>query len=111
MNAVKYFGYPDNWCETDGNKIQLMGALVGVKNNDIGNIFINKWCESMNPRFSYLFDDSPSTIPNCDNFKESRHDQQMLSLILYNTIYFPIYNKDLYGWVWHEPINGNHRHD
>jgi len=114
MNAVEYFGYSaDSWCKNEGQKSQFMGAFIGILNNQIGNSLINKYLEIMNPKFSYLFDDSPSNIENCDGFKESRHDQQMLSLILYKyfpDILFPDYDKNKYGWVWHEPINGNNRH-
>jgi hypothetical protein len=37
----------------------------------------------------------------------------MISLILYKyfpDILFPDYDKNKYGWVWHETINGNARH-
>lgn len=114
MNAVKHFGYStDSWCKNEGQKDQFMGAFIGILNNQIGNLLINKYLEIMNPENSYLFDDTPSNIENCDGFKESRHDQQMLSLILYKyfpDILFPNYDKNKYGWVWHENINGLHRH-
>lgn len=115
MNAVKYFGYStDLWCSEEGQKDQFYSGFVGIINNDIGNFFIDKWKKTMSPNNSYLFDDSPSNIKNCEKFKESRHDQQMLSLILYKyfpDILFPDYNKNKYGWVCHEKINGNGRHD
>ena len=111
MNAVKYFNYTDDWCENEGKNDQFISAFIGVKNNEIGKSIITKWLEVMKPEKSYLFDDSPSE--HCSNFIESRHDQQMLSLILYkwSTVPFPDYNKEEYGWVWHEPINGNNRHN
>jgi hypothetical protein len=61
---------------------------------------------------SYLFDDSPSTVNNCPSFKESRHDQQMLDLILhkyFSNIDFPI--SDGYGYISHQDINGLNRHE
>ena len=114
MNAFKYI-YPENdsLCETEGKKVQFMAALCGVKNNQIGNSFVNMFLDVLNPDNSALYDDSPSTLKNCDDFKESRHDQQMLSLILYkyySDIPFPVYSKDTYGFVFHEDINGNDRH-
>ena len=60
-----------------------------------------------------VYDDSQSDIPNCISFKASRWDQQMLSLLLYknwNSINFPNYDRNYYGWVWHEQINGKDRH-
>jgi len=113
MNAVKHFGYSANsWCSTEGEKVQFISAFLGIKNNNIGNFVVDKWLEIMNPKFSYLFDDSISE-DNCEGFEDSRHDQQMLSLILYKyfpDILFPDYDKNKYGWVWHEQINGNNRH-
>ena len=92
---------------------ELMGAFVGVKNNSVGNFIVDEWLKSMNPENSKLFDDTfcPN---NCDDFKESRHDQQMLSLIVYKYLdhsVFPDHDKSKYGWVWQEDINGNDRHD
>ena len=110
MNATKYFNYPDNWCETEGKKDQFIASFVGIKNNEFGKIFINRWLESL--KNHKLFDDSESDIPNCKDFKESRHDQQMLSLILYkyySNIDFPNYNIKKYGFVRHENINGKNR--
>jgi hypothetical protein len=113
MNAVKYFGYPDDWCETEGEYTQFMAAFIGVKNNEIGNNLVNKYLDVMKPENSKLFDDTRSTVPNCKGFKESRHDQQMLSLILYKyftNIPFPTFNKNEYNWTWHENIKRNSRH-
>lgn len=113
MNAVEYFGYDHNWCETEGTKIQMIAAFVGIKNDSFGNFIVDEWLKSMNPENSKLFDDSPSAR-NCLDFKESRHDQQMLSLIVYKYLdhsVFADYDKSKYGWVWQEDINGNDRHD
>ena len=115
MNAVQYFGYNlENWCETEGRKTQVMAALLGVVNNEQGNFVVDEWLKAMDPKNASLYDDSPSTVGNCEGFKESRHDQQMLSLILYK--YLPdilhfIYSENSYGWRWHETINGKSRHE
>jgi len=112
MNAVKHFGHSDDWCTTDGVKPQFMATLLGVKNDTLGNTIVNKWLDVLIPSNSHLFDDS-DTSGNCTEFKESRHDQQMLSLILYKYvphIKFPEYDKNIYGWVFHHEINGNDRH-
>jgi hypothetical protein len=115
MNAVKYFDYNNNtWCETDGIKKQFIGSFVGIKNDEKGNFLVDTWLNSLTPDKSNLFDDTESNIPNCKEFQESRHDQQMLSLILYkyfNNIPFSIYSEDEYGFVRHKKINGNARHD
>lgn len=114
MNAVKYFGYSGDWCKTEGKQNQLMAAFIGIKNNRNGVLLIDEWLISLSPGNSKLFNDDPSDIPNCDGFIESRHDQQMLSLIIYkyfDDILFPKYDKGLYGWVWHEKINGKNRNE
>jgi len=112
MNAV---GSVENWCKTEGSKPQIVATIVGVLNNDSGNFLVDTWREAMSVDNSQVFDDSPSTITNCPDFKESRHDQQMLSLLLYkyfNTVELPhLDNKDYYGFVLHENINGLDRHD
>ena len=113
MNAVKHLGYDiKSWCNNDGEKIQFMAAFVGVKNNKIGKELISDWKDLMSPKKLSLYDDSISDIKNCGNFKESRHDQQILSLLLYkkyNNIDFPTYDRKYYGWVWHEIVNGRNR--
>ena len=115
MNAVKYFDYDiDKWCQTDGTKQQIIGSFVGIKNDEKGNFLVDTWLKALTPENSSLFDDSKSNIPNCKEFQESRHDQQMLSLILYkyfDNIPFPNYSEDEYGFIRHQKINGNGRHD
>lgn len=109
MDAVSYFGYLSDWCSKDGLNEQLMAGFIGIKNNAIGKDLINYWLESLQD--IHLYDDTPSILPNCQGFTESRHDQQMLSMILYKTgIQFPDYNKEFYGWIWHEKVNGQNRH-
>jgi hypothetical protein len=111
MDAVNYFGYLSDWCEKEGKQDQFMGAFVGIKNNEIGKKLVALWIDSLN--FIKLYDDSPGILKNCHGFQESRHDQQMISLILYKyfNLNFPKYNREMYGWVWHEPINGVSRHN
>ena len=113
MNAVNHFGYQNDWCTTDGVKFQFMATLLGIKNDTLGNTIVNKWLDVLIPSNSHLFDDSNTPGGNCKQFIESRHDQQMLSLILYKYvphIKFPAYDKKKYGWVFHQNINGNDRH-
>jgi len=115
MSAVKHLGYDMNtWCDNGGKSIQFMAGFIGVKNNKIGKEVISEWKELMSPKNLSLYDYSPSELQNCSNFRESRHDQQMLSLLLYkkyNNIKFPSYDRNHYGWVWHERINGVNRHE
>ena len=107
MDAVNYFGYPlTNWCQMEGPKNQFISAFIGFINNNNGRTLITRWTESMDIKNIKLIDDSPGELPNCSDFRESRHDQQMLSLILYKwypelSNKLPIYNKK-YGWLWHE---------
>ena len=114
MNAVKkVLNQESNWCETQGFYDQFIGGFIGIKNNALARNFIFDLKELMSAENLNLYDDSPSDIPNCKNFKESRHDQQMLTLLLYknwNNINFPNYDRDYYGWIWHERINGKDRH-
>jgi hypothetical protein len=113
MSAVNYYGYPKDWCKTDGIFVQFMAAFTGIRNDYIGNKLLDLYLEVMIPENTLLFDDTP-VEGNCESFKESRHDQQMLSLILYkyfNYVEYPVYNKNEYNWVWHENINGKNRHD
>jgi hypothetical protein len=111
MDAVSHFGYLSEWCENEGTQNQFIGAFVGFKNNKYGKKLVSLFTDSLQ-KLS-LYDDSPGILPNCNGFKESRHDQQMLSLILYKyfNLNFPDYNREVYGWVWHEPINGANRHN
>jgi hypothetical protein len=112
MDAVSHFGYFSDWCEKEGRQNQFISAFIGIKNNTIGKKLVSLLIDSL--QNLSLYDDSPGILPNCNGFKESRHDQQMSSLVLYkyfNHIPFPDYNRDFYGWVWHESINNKHRHD
>lgn len=83
MNAVRLFTNNDLWFEEEGRERQLMGGFVGIVNNDLGRNFVNEWAKLMEPNKCHYFDDSPSPIPNWENFQESRHDQMMMSLFLY----------------------------
>jgi len=107
-DAINYFGYNNSeWCSNQGLEDQFIGGFIGIKNNDRGIEFLNKFLTTMSPENHQLFDDSPSIYPNCGDFKESRHDQQMLSLILYRyypNIPFPDYDLKKYGWSWHEKL-------
>jgi hypothetical protein len=111
MDAVSHFGYLHDWCQNGGMQDQFIGAFVGVKNNETGNFLVKLWIDAVQD--ISLYDDSPGILRNCEGFQESRHDQQMLSLILYKyfNLTFPDYNREIYGWVWHESINGASRHE
>lgn len=57
------------------------GTIILVKNAYTVGI-INKWKELMSPKNLHLFDDSPSVKKEQPSFKENRHDQSVLSLLL-----------------------------
>ena len=113
IESDKYFNENSDWCETEGKYIQFVGSIVGIKKNETGKKLVELWIDALQPKNAYLFDDS-SSKDNCIDFKESRHDQQMLSLILYK--YFkdiPFSNENeskKYGFVRHKSINGKDRH-
>jgi hypothetical protein len=115
INLVKYLGYTEDWCKNEeGAKVQFRGCFLGVKNDEIGNNIIDKWLQILKPENSHLIDDTNDGEKNCKDFKESRHDQQVLSMILYKYvphINFPEYHKQEYGFVAHENINGKNRHE
>ena len=79
--AFMYYNYDDDWCDTLGKKEQFMATFVGIKNDEIGNDLLNKWLDVLQPDKGYLFDDSGIKDKNCKGFEDSRHDQQILSLI------------------------------
>lgn len=84
----EYFGYDYNkWYETDGKKNQIMGTFVGLKNGDPDAMrFLDLWSNGMSLDNAKYFDDS-HLDGNSPHYKGSRHDQTMLSNILY--AYYP----------------------
>jgi hypothetical protein len=110
-NAVKYFNDTPDWCKTEGKYIQFIASIVGIKKNETGKKLVNFWLDALQTKNAHLFDDSKSEN-NCEDFNESRHDQQMLSLILYKYFKNIPYgdNNNKYGFARHTPINGVDRH-
>lgn len=61
---------------------QIISGIFFMKNNDLMRSIVDKWKTiSTEDNGSYL-DDSPSNIPNDLIFRENRHDQSILSLIM-----------------------------
>lgn len=61
---------------------QIMATHIFLIKNEYTYNLIKKWNNLMSIENLHYFDDSPSILPNIDGFKESRHDQSVLSLLL-----------------------------
>lgn len=73
------------WCEGDAKDMNLFaGGCIGVKNDKLGRKIVREWKELLSLDNKALWDDTKSKIPNCKGFASSRHDQMMLSLLLWN---------------------------
>ena len=116
-DAVSIFDNMDNFSQTFGKQGQIMAGFVAIKKNELTYNLINQWKDLMKPENSHYYDDSKSNIPNHESFNESRHDQMMLSLLLYYKYNYII--KDLpghneaktkFGLIFHEDINGKDRY-
>lgn len=87
-DTIKYF--TDNIIEQDKNtefqalihKGQLEAGTIILKKNKFTQDLLREWENLMTLDNLHLFDDSPSIKKNIDTFKENRHDQSILSLLL-----------------------------
>lgn len=62
------------------NYSQRMATICIFEKNDINLEFVNKWLQVFYDDFS-LVDDTPSKLPNLDEFIENRHDQSVFSIL------------------------------
>lgn len=97
--------YMRNWCKMDviirydmydkifyKNAEDCWGGAMIIKKTLYTMDIIQSWLE-MCGEFENITD-SPSTIPNTHEFKEHRHDQSMLSIVLHkNNIPMPFFEK------------------
>jgi hypothetical protein len=110
--------YPDleSWCSsTLANDPQTMANIIGFVNTARARALIREWRLTMSPTNREAFDDSFGA-DQCVDFKESRRDQQMLSLLLDK--HYPGLRSKLpdsidargLGLIFHKNINGQSRH-
>lgn len=60
---------------------QFQGGTIFIRKNSDTVSLIERWLDVYNRHF-HLADDSPSLSPNLPGFKEHRHDQSILSILL-----------------------------
>ena len=64
---------------------QIHGGSLMLCHSKKNINFIKKWFSLMVENNHHLLDDTPSIYPNCPQFREHRHDQSLLSLLLKTT--------------------------
>ena len=62
------------------NKGQIQGGILLIKKNNLTTKIINEWYQLAS--MYHNINDMPSIVPNYDCFKEHRHDQSVISLLL-----------------------------
>lgn len=72
------------------------GTVIAVKSDYTVRI-MREWEEYMSPEKLHLFDDSPSSAPESENFCENRHDQSILSLLLKSNHYATTHSRHFYS--------------
>lgn len=66
---------------------QLQGGTIILIKNDYTISLMKQWESLMTIENLHLFDDSPSVVKELPEFKENRHDQSILSLLLKSNHY------------------------
>ncbi len=64
------------------DEIQICSGFLGVRKCEAAMEFVAKWRDTMRISNSHMARDSPSVIPNYPDFREHRHDQSVLSLLV-----------------------------
>jgi len=64
------------------DEIQICSGFAGIRKCKEGMEFIAKWRDTMRISNCHMARDSPSKNPNYPGFKEHRHDQSVLSLLV-----------------------------
>jgi hypothetical protein len=80
-----FFGVTDYdaWCAGNGMQPQVMSGFVFLEvGNPVAERLLERWGEALALERAALFDDTPCA-GNTRHFVESRHDQMMLSCLLY----------------------------
>lgn len=66
---------------------QLQGGTIFLKKSPYTDNIVEQWDRLMDLENLHYFDDSPSVLPNHPSFKENRHDQSILTLLLKSNHY------------------------
>lgn len=80
MDTILQFDYKKNDRKLEDGQIQA--TFLIIKNSEYSKKIISQWNDCFSPPQSHYFDDSKSINENFHEFKEHRHDQSLLSLIL-----------------------------
>lgn len=76
---------------------QIHAAIIFLLVNQYTRRIINMWESLTCENNLHYFDDSPSIIPNHIKFKEHRHDQSILSLLLKSEHYYSLSVEQHFG--------------
>jgi hypothetical protein len=82
---------------------QIISGIFLMKNNSLMREIVDKWKNVCLEDNGHYLDDSPSELTNDSIFRENRHDQSILSLILkiYSESYdFTFHEDDTYETIW-----------
>lgn len=77
------------------NKKILVGGIFLIKKTDKILSLIDEW-NHICTNHSNLIDDSPSELPNDESFVENRHDQSVLSALVFKNYFFTIQDDETY---------------
>ena len=94
LEQMNCLGYVD--CD------QVQASCVIVQNNQRTRDFVEEWLKYCTKEG--FIDDSPSQLPNCDTFKEHRHDQAILTNMAY------IYGIKLNRWPAQYRLRGEEKY-
>ena len=72
------------------------GTIIAVKNGYTMRL-MREWERIMSLENLHLFDDSPSVLENSPSFRENRHDQSTLSLLLKSNHYSATHTEHFYS--------------
>ena len=82
---------------------QIISGIFFIKNNDLMRGIVDKWKSISTEENGRYLDDSPSKLLNDSIFRENRHDQSILSLILKveaENHDFTFHEDDTYETIW-----------
>ena len=82
---------------------QIIATSFFMKNTPLMRSVVKKWKDICVEENGHYLDDSPSKLPNDPIFRENRHDQSILSLLVKNFAErhdFTFYEDDTYEEIW-----------